>query len=183
VTVHERLVNAVRHGVAGVPVAATATVRRLGATAQPAGTTTTDARGRFALTVPAGLSRNLRITFPGGAGVLSTSRPLTLAVPARTTLRLSHRANVGAKRVVFRARVNAHGQPIPPGGLTVLVHGRQGRSWATFAAARTDGAGRRRAARRFTGRPGRLPIRALVRRSPAFPFDAGTSRVVAVRER
>jgi hypothetical protein len=106
-----------------------------------------------------------------------------LAVPARTTLRVSRHTVAAAGRVLFRGRVNSHDQPIPPGGLTVLVQGRQGHSWGTFEAVRTGRAGRWRAVYRFTGRPGRFPIRALVRRSPTFPFEAGISQVVTVRVR
>ena len=63
----------------------------------------------------------------------------------------------------------------------MLLQGRQGRSWRTFKASRTDRQGRWRAVYRFSGRAGSFPIRALVRRSPSFPFATGTSRVLRVR--
>lgn len=154
-----------------------------GARRTPAATTTTDGQGRFSVRVPAGPSRVLRLAFDGGAGALRTVRALSLRVPASTTIAPSRRAVVGTGRVRFRGTVARRGQPIPRGGLTILLQGRQHSGWRTFKAARTDRQGRWRATYRFTGRPGSYPIRAFVRRSPAFPFDAGTSRVVRVRVR
>jgi hypothetical protein len=183
VTVRGRLVDAAHHGLGGRGMSAATTVRVAGARRAPAATTTTDGQGRFSVRVPAGPSRVLRLAFDGGAGALRSVRALSLRVPASTTIAPSRRAVVGTGRVRFRGIVARRGQPIPRGGLTILLQGRQHGGWRTFKAARTDRQGRWRATYRFTGRPGSYPIRAFVRRSPAFPFDAGTSRVVRVRVR
>lgn len=180
ITVTGRLVDAAGHGLAGRPITASATVRTAGARRTPAGGATTDARGRFSLRFPAGLSRTVRLQYAGGAGALRTARALSLRVPATTTLRASSAEVVGAARVTFRGTVASHGQRIPRDGLTILLQGREGNGWRTFKAARTDRRGRWHAAYRFTGRPGHYPIRAYVRRSSSFPFDAGRSPVIAV---
>jgi hypothetical protein len=181
VTIRGRLVDSAGRGQAGRALTAAATIRRAGARRSAAGATTTDAKGRFAIGVPAGVSRTLHIAFDGGGGALRTARAVSLRVPAHTTLHASPAAVRGAGRVTFRGTVARRGQSIPRGGLTVLLQGRQGRGWRTFKAARTDRRGRWRARYRFTGRAGSFAIRALVRRSPSFPFDTGTSRVVRVR--
>jgi hypothetical protein len=181
VTLRGRLVDAAGHGQGGRALTATATIRRVGARRTAAGGTTTDAKGRFAVRVPAGVSRTLRIAFDGGGGALRTARGVSLRVPAQSTIRASRSRVSGAGRVTFRGTVARRGQSIPRGGLTVLLQGREGRAWRTFKAARTDRRGAWRATYRFSGRAGSFAIRALVRRSPSFPFDTGTSRVVRVR--
>jgi hypothetical protein len=181
VTIHGRLVDAAGRGQAGRALTATATISRAGATRAPAGSATTDARGRFALNVPAGVSRTVRVAFDGGDGALRTARGVALRVPAHTTIHASRTAISGAGRVTFRGTVAARGQAIPRGELTVLLQARRGRAWQTFTATRTDRQGRWRGSYRFTGRAGSFAIRAQVRRSSSFPFDTGASRVVRVR--
>ena len=70
VTLRGRLLTPAGGAIANVPIVATATISRRGATAEPAGTATTDARGRFALRLPAGPSRTVRLTVTGGGGLL-----------------------------------------------------------------------------------------------------------------
>jgi hypothetical protein len=183
VTLHGCLADAGGRGLGGRTLVATATLRRAGARRWPAGSTTTDAKGRFTVRVPAGLSRTLRLAFDGGGGALRTARALSLRVPATTTLRPSRHVVSGAGRVTFAGQVARFGQALPRGGLTILLQGREGRGWHTFKAARTDRSGRWHAAYRFSGRAGSFAIRAYVRRSPSFPLDAGASRVVRVRVR
>ena len=181
VTIHGRLVDAAGRGQAGRALAATATISRAGAARTAAGSATTDAKGRFALNVPAGVSRTVRVAFDGGDGALRTARGVSLRVPAHTTIHASRTAISGAGRVTFRGTVAARGQAIPRGGLTVLLQARRGRAWQTFTATRTDRQGRWRGSYRFSGRAGSFAIRAQVRRSSSFPFDTGASRVVRVR--
>jgi hypothetical protein len=183
VTLRGRLVDAAGHGLAGRALTATATIRAAAARRTPAAGVTTDAKGRFTVRVPAGPSRVLRLAFDGGGGALRTARAVSLRVPATTTIAPSRRSVAGAGRVRFRGTVARRGEAIPSGGLTILLQGRQAGSWRTFKAARTDRRGRWRASYRFSGRRGTFAIRAYVRRSPSFPFDAGASRVVRVRVR
>jgi hypothetical protein len=181
VTVHGRLVDAAGRGQGGRALTAAATISRAGAKRSQAGTATTDAKGRFAIGVPAGVSRTIRLAFDGGGGALRTARGVSLRVPAHSTIHASRTRLRGAGRVAFRGTVARRGQSIPRGGLTVLLQGRQGGTWQDFRATRTDRQGHWATTYRFTGRAGSFPIRALVRRSPSFPFAAGTSRVLRVR--
>ena len=86
---------------------ATATISRHGATAEPAGTATTDARGRFALRLPAGPSRIVRLTVAGGGGLLPAVRAVAVRVPASSTIRASRRAVSAGTRVMFSGRIRA----------------------------------------------------------------------------
>jgi hypothetical protein len=183
VTIRGRLIDAAGRGAAGRALTSTTTLRRTGAGAEAGPSTTTGRGGRFSLRLPGGLSRDLRLTFAGGDNALGTRATAIVAVPAATTFKSAPGTVRGRGRVTFRGTVARRGQAIPPGGLSVLLQGRQGKGWRTFKAARTDRSGRWRATYRFSGRPGRFAIRATVRRSPAFPFDTGSSRVLAVRVR
>ena len=92
VTLRGRLLTPAGGAIPNVPIAATATIARRGATAEPAGTATTDARGRFALRLPAGPSRTVRLTVSGGGGLLPLVRAVAVRVPASSTIHASRRA-------------------------------------------------------------------------------------------
>ena len=124
---------------------------------QPAGGATTDARGRFTLRLPAGPSRNVRLLVPAGGELLPAVRGVSVRVPASSTIRASRRVVGAGTRVTFSGRIRRAGQPLPPRGLVVVLQGRTGGVWQTFADTRTTRAGRWKASYRFRGRPGTLP--------------------------
>ncbi len=183
VTLRGRLLTPAGGGIPNVPVVATATISRRGATAEPAGTATTDARGRFALRLPAGPSRTVRLTVNGGGGLLGLVRAVAVRVPASSTIRASRRAVSAGTRVTFSGRIRAAGQRLPSRGLIVVLQGRSAGAWRTFADTRTSTSGRWSASYRFRGVPGRYPVRLRIRRASGFPFELGYSPTVTIRVR
>ena len=158
---------------AGVPVAIAST---RGGAPVPEGTATTNAKGRFGITVAAGTARRLTIASPGAAGSLRTERPLRLSVPASSTIRASRKRLAGAGAVRFAGRVRGGRR-----GLIVVLQGRSGGKWRTFADMRAGAGGRWAARYRFSGRAGTYAVRAKIRRQPRLGYDSGYSRVVRVR--
>ena len=152
-------------------------VRRRGAATAPSGRVAlTGAGGRYALRVPAGPSRTLRLGVRAGAADtgLTCSARLRLRVRAQVTLRASPRRLGGPGTVRFAGRLR--GGHVPARGKLLVLQGREDDRWRTFAATRTDGRGRFHVRYRFRGVPGRYPVRALVPEDGSYPFAAGTSR-------
>jgi hypothetical protein len=175
VTFRGKLRNPRGRAVAGVPV----TISAVGdATTPPAqeAATTTSATGRFVMRVAPGTTRRLVLGFSGAGDALAARRTLRLAVPASSTIRASRPRLAGAGDVRFSGRVRRGG----PGLIVVLQGHEQGR-WRTFADTRTTAGGRWRARYRFSGRPGRYPIRARIRPQRGFPYATGYSRPVVIR--
>ena len=158
-------------------------IRRRGATAAAGGTaTTTDARGRFTLRLPAGPSRNVRLPSPRPARCCPPPA-VSVRVPASSTIRASRHVVGAGTRVTFSGRIRRAGQPLPLRGLVVVLQGRAGGVWQTFADTRTTRAGRWKASYRFRGRPGTYPVRLRIRRANTFPFELGYSPTTTVRVR
>ncbi len=183
VTIRGRLTTPAGAPLAGVALEATTTIRRRGARAQPAGGATTGASGRFRLRLPAGPSRTLRLVVPAAGELLRAVRGVSVRVPASSTIRASRRVVGAGTRVTFSGRIRRAGQPLPLRGLVVVLQGRTGGAWQTFADTRTTRAGRWKASYRFRGRPGRYPVRLRIRRANTFPFELGYSPTTTVRVR
>jgi hypothetical protein len=183
VTLRGRLLTPGGSPIPNVPIQSTATISRRGATAEPGPTAMTNARGRFALKLPAGPSRAVRLTVAGGGGLLPLVRSVAVRVPASSTIHASRRAVGAGTRVVFSGRIRAGGQRLPSRGLIVVLQGRSAGAWRTFADTRTTPSGRWRASYRFRGVPGRYPVRLRIRRATGFPFELGYSPTVSVRVR
>ena len=183
ISIRGRLTTPAGAPLAGVALQSTVTIRRRGATAQPGGGASTDARGRFTLRLPAGPSRNVRVLVPRGGELLPAARTVAVRVPASSTIRASRRVVGAGTRVTFSGRLRRAGQPLPPRGLVVVLQGRSGGVWQTFADTRTTRAGRWKAGYRFRGRPGTYPVRLRIRRANTFPFELGYSPTTTVRVR
>ncbi len=141
----------------------------------------TDRKGRFRFKAKRGPSRVLRFRYPGTPFVRARSTEVKISVQARSSIRASATRVVNGEEVVFRGRVR--GGPLPSTGklLQLQVYSRGG--WRTFATPRADaGNGRWKQRYRFTATRGtvRYRFRARVPREAGFPYDAGSSRTVAV---
>jgi hypothetical protein len=155
-----------------------------GAVTMPSPRTGTD--GRFSVRLPGGTSsRTLRIAYRSHLGDASpvTTRTLALEVRAGAVLDVApHTASVG-RRIFFRGRLL--GGPIPASGKQLVLEARSpGGPWIEFDVVRTDARGRYHASYRFRF-PGPASYQFRVRCEPEsdFPFAAGSSNVVGVRER
>ena len=113
--------------------------------------------GRFGITVPKGTAR-LLIASPGAAGSLRTSAGCALR-PASSSIRASRTRPRGRGHRPLRGSRARRGT-----GLIVVLQGREGGRWRTFADTRTGAGGRWSALYRFRGRPGPCAIRLRIRK-------------------
>ncbi len=141
--------------------------------------------GRFSVRVRGGVSsRTLRFGYRTHLGdePAATTGTLALGVRAGIVLRVApHTASVG-RTIFFRGRLL--GGPIPAGGKKLVLEARSpGGSWIEFDVISTDARGRYRASYRFKF-PGPADYQFRVQCEPEsnFPFAAGSSNVVGVRE-
>jgi hypothetical protein len=161
-------------------VVATAVDRGAPQFAAVAANVVTDSDGRFKLTLPAGPSLRVRVSYfaraldnaPAGRG------DARVKVRTKATLRAARRHLGDHVRATFRGRVL--GRFRPP-GVRVELQGRRGRSYVTLATAATKPDGTYRVTYRFTRRAsGRYVFRVRVRHYARFPYFLGYSRAVTV---
>jgi hypothetical protein len=145
----------------------------------------TDANGRFAVRVRATSSRTLRFAYRAHTGdtLPAATRTLKLSTRAGIVLRVHpHTTSVG-RSIVFRGSLR--GGPVPREGKQLVLEARSpGSGWIEFKVVRTDARGRYHASYRFKfPGPARYSFRARSEAESDFPFAAGASNVVGVRER
>ncbi|HTA96361.1 MAG TPA: hypothetical protein VK730_01810 [Solirubrobacteraceae bacterium] len=141
--------------------------------------------GAFRVRVRAGTPSG-RLTFAYsstlGAAVPSVTAVLSLSVPATLALHVTPRVAAARGKIAFAGTL--HGKPLPPGGKTLVLEARtHGEPWRQFQVLSTGAGGHYHASYRF-----RLPgpityeFRAVSPAEADFPYAAGSSNVVAVRE-
>ena len=143
----------------------------------------TGADGRFAATLAAGPSRQLRATyFPfADSRRFRASNVVTIESLAPLTIR-ADRSRLGSRRVVTLAGRAGGVRPRRAGGLLVTLQGHQrGWGWRTFRTVRTNRRGAWRTRYRFRSSSGRFAFRAIVPRQAGYPYATTTSPAVAVR--
>jgi hypothetical protein len=142
--------------------------------------------GRFSVRLPAGVSsRTLCFAYrqAGGASAPVATHTLTLNVRAGILLRVVPRTASVGRSIFFHGRLR--GGPVPPDGKQLVLEARSpGSQWLEFRVIRTNAHGRFNASYtfRFPG-PARYQFRAVSEPESDYPFAAGSSNVVAVRER
>jgi hypothetical protein len=174
----------------GVPISAAqielhATPAYVGAKTVALASPRTGLDGSFAVRLPHGLSScTLRFAYRShlGDALPAATRTLTLKVHAGITLSVAPRTSSVGKRIFFRGRLL--GRPVPADGKQLVLEARApGGSWIEFEVVRTDGRGRYHAGYRFRfPGPARYQFRVLSEPESDYPFAAGSSRVVDVRE-
>jgi hypothetical protein len=176
-----RLVVGRRAPLAGAPVRV---VERFAAgLGERVSTLRTGARGRFALRLRPGPSREVLASYAGSATVSrAAAPPARLAVRGRVRMGVSAAtARVGGRPVVFRGRVAG---AIPADGKYVQVQFRlAGGRWTRFRTLRSDSRGRFRYAYRFSdddSRGVRFRFRARAAAQGGWPYEPASSRPVAV---
>jgi hypothetical protein len=150
---------------------------RLGRTPIVAG-----ADGTFTYRVPAGPSRSLRFAVQSGPG-FSCSKPLAVAVKARSTLSASPRVIRPGRRVRFAGKLK--GGYVPKGGKLIELQAHERGRWRSITTLRTSSKGSFSYRYRFSSRAAgaTFPVRVRIRRDASYPFALGTSRRVTVRVR
>lgn len=142
--------------------------------------------GSFQMRVPSSTpSSRITLSYSSHSGQASpdVTAGLTLRVPASLTLRVTPTVSHVNGTIVFTGAL--HGSPLPRGGKQLVLEARApGAPWRQFRVLSTLTHGRYHATYRF-----RLPgpityeFRATSPHEADFPYGAGTSRVVRVRER
>jgi hypothetical protein len=171
-----RLVNEAGRPIAGAQVTVTQVSSVRGARAAAVAPVTTNADGRFTLTLKGrGGSRAVRFAYaPQRGGAPVTYADVSLKVRAAVKL------SVKLKGVVVTYRGRVLSGPVPKGKL-VIVQGRvKGKAWQTFASRRTNAKGTFSGRYRLKARnPGRkLQFRARVVSEANFPYLTANSRAV-----
>lgn len=181
-----RLTTADGRPIAGAAVDVLATPSYPGAGTASEGTAHSNPDGTWSFTVPGGdSSRVLDFHYRSHLGDTSAAAAarLELEVHAAITLRIQpHVVSVG-RTITFRGRVL--GGPIPRRGKQLVLEARQpGGAWIEFNVIRTNAQGRFHARYRFRfPGPVTYQFRVVSKYEAAFPFIAGTSPVVGIRER
>jgi hypothetical protein len=141
--------------------------------------------GRFRMRVGRGASsRTVTIAYRAHLGDALAVATRTLDLSVRAGLRLTvhpHTSSVG-RSIHFAGRL--HGGPFPPGGKQLILEASSGGEWVQFDTLNTNAKGRYRASYRFKF-PGPVTyrFRVLCPHEADFPFRAGASNIVIVRER
>jgi hypothetical protein len=170
--------------IAGALIDATATPDYMGAKPLAIASPKTGSDGRFTLALPRGeSSEKLLFSYRAHIGDAQpvATRTLTLSVRAGVSLSIAPRVTSVGHTISFSGRL--HGAPIPPGGKQLVLEASSGREWIEFRTISTDGKGRFHASYRFKF-PGPISyrFRVLCKHEADFPFSAGFSNVVGVKE-
>jgi hypothetical protein len=176
-----RLVNGAGQPVIGARLAVAAAVDR-GAPqfADVPSDVITGPTGRFKLTLPAGPSVRVRVSYFAHAldSTPAARRDVRVKVRTKATLQPTRRHLGSHRRAVFTGRVYGRYRP---SGIRVELQGRRGHSYVTVATAATRPNGTYRLSYRFTHRAhGRYVFRLRVRHYARFPYFLGYSRAVNV---
>jgi hypothetical protein len=146
----------------------------------------TRADGRFSVRLAGGVSsRTLRLAYRSNTGEVPpvATRTLTLSVRAGIALGITPRTAGVGQSIHFRGRLR--GGPIPSAGKQLVLEARAaGSAWLEFRVIRCDRRGRFQAGYRFKfPGPANYQFRVLSEPEADFPFAAGSSNIVGVRER
>jgi hypothetical protein len=146
----------------------------------------TGPHGGFRLTLPAGPSRRIAVTFVGENQLEPAHRaPLQLRVRGGLDFHAAPVSLRTGQAVRFWGRVRAHGAPLPRRGKLVAIQYLESSTgrWRPVLVTRSDHAGHFHARYRFrylTGRA-RIRLRAVALAEERWPYAPGASRPLTVR--
>jgi hypothetical protein len=185
-TLSGRLTSAAGLPIAGARIEVRATPAYAGAKGVQMASPLTASNGRFSVRVAPGVSsRTLQFAYRShfGDAIPAAMRSLTLKVHASIALGVTPRTASVGRSIFFRGRLR--GQPVPAAGKQLVLEARSaGSGWIEFNVIRTDRRGRYHASYRFKfAGPARYQFRVRSEPESDYPFAAGSSNVVGVRER
>jgi len=156
-----------------------------GASTQVLASPRTAADGRFTMRIPAGASsRTLSFAYRSHLGdpLPAATRTLELTVRAAVQLSITPRIASIGRSIHFSGRLP--GGPVPRTGKLLVLEARSaGGPWIKFDVVRTDRRGRYRASYRFRfPGPARYQFRVVAEPEGDYPYAAGASNTLAVRE-
>ena len=171
--------------IAGAQIDLVAMAGSTGARPQAMTSPRTGTDGSFTVQIPAGASsRTLSFAYRAHLGdpLPVVTRTLTLTVRAALALTISPRTASVGRRIYFSGRLLGGSAP-STGKLLVLEARSPGGSWIKFDVVRSDRNGRYRASYRFRfPGPALYRFRVLAEAEADYPFAAGASNTVTVRE-
>ena len=178
-------------GVSGAPIGGAAiqvlsTPADQGARTKTLTSVRTGRDGSFRLRLPASLP-STKLTFAyaasQGQATPTVTAQLTLAVPAKVSLKVAPRVSHVGGTIVFTGALS--GGPLPPGGKQVILEARALHGpWRQFQVLSTATKGRFKASYRFRlAGPIDYQFRAVCPHEADFPYGAGVSPAVLVHER
>jgi hypothetical protein len=141
----------------------------------------TSRTGSFTFRALAGPSRTLRFAYDGTPTARSTTKDVTLRVPASVTIRPDRRRVRNGDEVTFRGRVLSG--PVPAAGKILALQALTTKGWRTFATPRARaGRGRWSLRYRFTGTPvrTRYSFRVVAPVESGYPYAQGASKITKV---
>ena len=155
--------------------------RRLGRSNwQPLTELVTDGNGRYAVRLPRGASRDVRVHFPGDRSLQSATDVVRLLVRGWASLELQPRRLSRGGTITFRGRVGLFRARVPAAGKLIQIQYLDGRNWRpAVKLGHTDGRGRFAIRYRFRriSRPTKIYFRILVPAEGGWPYATGASRV------
>ncbi len=185
-TIRGRLTTPDGSPVGGATLQVLCTPTYQGASPRPLASVRTSTDGSFQVRLPASTSSSrITLAYSSHAGQPSpdVTAVLTLTVPASLSLRVTPNVSHVGGTIAFTGAL--HGSPLPHGGKQLVLEARApGTPWRQFHVLSTLAHGRYHATYRF-----RLPgpityeFRAISPHEADFPYGAGVSNVVRVRER
>jgi hypothetical protein len=144
----------------------------------------TDARGAWAVVVPRGSSREVRVGYRAFSLDDAPARELIAHVDVPAQIRLSIAPRHVGRHGTIRFRGALPGGPGRDGThLTLYAVDRRGRGQIPVAVLRCDARGRFRYRYRFSRTPGPTTYRfvAVLERQQGYPYASGRSPIVSVR--
>lgn len=152
----------------------------------PAGTVNTRGDGTFHHRLKPGLSRVVRIHYPGDERMRDTDAFVRLSTAAKISLRLSRRRALSGQTISFSGRVRSFDGSMPTAGKIIVLQFRAGGSWRpAVAVAHTDARGRFRVRYRFDRTPrsvrARIVFRVFAPTEDGWGHAASASKPVVMR--
>lgn len=117
-----------------------------------AGVTSTKTDGSYVFKLKPGVSRSVRVHFPGTETRRDTSAAVTLGTGAKLNLRVSKKRARTGQTVTFRGTVTSFDRAVPASGKIIALQFYAGKKWRpAVAIARTDSNGRFAVKYKFDG--------------------------------
>ena len=147
---------------------------------QPLTEVVTDGSGRYAVRLPRGTSREVRVRFAGNRSLQPAAEVARLLVRGWASLRLEPRSLRRGGTITFRGQVGLFRARVPAAGKLIQIQYLDGRRWRPAVKLGHTGRRGRFAIRyrfRRISRPTRIYFRILVPAEGAWPYATGASRV------
>ena len=147
---------------------------------RPLTETTTDGNGRYAVRVPRGVSREVRVRYAGNRSLQPATEVARLLVRGWASLRLEPRRLRRGGTITFLGHVGLFRARVPSAGKLVQIQYLDGRRWRPAVKLGHTGRSGRFAIRyrfRRISRPTRIYFRMLVPAEGGWPYATGSSPV------